>query len=69
MLSPRLSIIFINELEKMLKKWKFRGFSMGIAIEVLILMYADNIVLLGDTVLELQMKINMLEKFISGVWK
>ena len=48
MLSPRLFIIFINELEKMLKKSKFRGISMGNAIEVFLLMYADDIVLLGD---------------------
>ena len=59
MLSPRLFIIFINELEKMLKKSKFRGISVGNAIEVFLLMYADDIVLLGDTVLELQKKINI----------
>ena len=63
MLSPRLFIIFINELEKMLKKSKFRGNSMGNAIEVFLLMYADDIVLLDDTVLELQRKISMLKNF------
>ena len=63
MLSPRLFIIFINELEKMLRKSKFRRISMRNAIEVFLLMYADDIVLLGDTVLELQKKINILEKF------
>ena len=47
----------------MLKKSKFRGISMGNAIEVFLLMYADDIVLLGDTVLELQRKISMLENF------
>ena len=36
---------------------------MGNAVEVFLLMYADDIVLLGDTVLELQKKINILEKF------
>ena len=56
-------IIFINELEKMFKKSKFRGISMGNATEVFLLMYADDIVLLGDTVLELQTKINILKKF------
>ena len=61
--SPRLFIIFINELEKMLKKSKFRGISMGNKTEIFLLMYADDIVLLGDTVLELQKKINILEKF------
>ena len=34
MLRPRLFIIFINELDKMLKRSKFRGISMGNAIEV-----------------------------------
>ena len=63
MLSPRLFIIFINELEKMLKKSKYRGITIGNAIEVFLLMYADDIVLVGDTVLELQRKINILEIF------
>ena len=36
---------------------------MGNATEVFLLMYADDIILLGDTVLELQKNINMLEKF------
>ena len=62
MLSPRLFIIFINELEKMLKRSKFGGISMGNEVEVVLLMYADDIVLLGDTVFELQQKINILEK-------
>ena len=63
MLSPRLFIIFINELEKMLKKSKYRGMTTGNAIEAFLLMYADDIVLVGDTVLELQRKINILEIF------
>ena len=33
MLSPRLFIIFINELEKMLKKSKFREISMGMQLK------------------------------------
>ena len=36
---------------------------MGNAIEVFLLMYADDVVLVGDTVLELQRKINILEIF------
>ena len=36
---------------------------MGNATEVLLLMYADDIVLAGDTVPELQRKINILEIF------
>ena len=62
MLSPRLFITFVNELEKMLKKSKLGGIAMANAIEVFLLLYADDIVLLGDTVLELQKKINILEK-------
>ena len=43
---------------------------MGNAIEVFLLMYADDIVLLGDTVLVLQKKMNILENsVISGIWK
>ena len=36
---------------------------MGNAIEVFLLMYADDIVLVGDTVLELQRKVNISEIF------
>ena len=36
---------------------------MGNAIEVFLLLYADDIVLVADTVLELQRKIRVLEKF------
>ena len=36
---------------------------MGNVVQVVLLMYADDIVLFGDTVLELQKKINILEKF------
>ena len=36
MLSPRLSIIFIKELEIMLKRSEYRGISTGNAIEVFI---------------------------------
>ena len=63
MLSPRLFIIFINELKLMLRQSEFRGISMGNAIEVFLLMYADDIVILGDHVLELQKKIRVLEIF------
>ena len=61
--SPTLFKIFISELEKLLKKSKYRGITMGNAIEVHLLMYADDIVLAGDTVLEFQRKINILEIF------
>ena len=63
MLSTKLFIIFINELELMLKQSEFRGISMGNAIEIFLLMYADDIVSLGDTVMELQRKIRVLEEF------
>ena len=41
---------------------KFRAISMGNAIEIFLLMYVDDIVLLGDTVLELQKNTKALEK-------
>ena len=39
------------------------GNAIEIFIEIFLLMYADDIVILGDTVLELQRKIRVLEKF------
>ena len=65
MLSPRLFIILINELELMLRQSEFGGIniSIGNTIEIFLLMYADDIVLLGDTVLELQRKIRALKEF------
>ena len=63
MLGSRLFIIFINELEIMLKRSEYRGISMGNALEAFLLLYADDIVLVADTVLELQRKVRVLEKF------
>ena len=63
MLSPRFLFIFINELEIMLKRSEHREISMGNAIEVFLLLYGD-IVLVVDKVLELQMNIRVLEKFL-----
>ena len=63
-------IIFINELEKMLERSKLRRTSMENATEVFLAMYADHIVLLGDTTLELQKKkISLKNSVISGAWK
>ena len=56
-------MIFTNELELMPRHSEFRGISIGNAIEIFLLMYADDTVLLGDTVLELQRKIRALEEF------
>ena len=63
LLSPELFILFINELERMLKLSEFRGIHFGEATEVLLLMYADDMVLVGETIIQLQRKINILEKF------
>ena len=63
MLFRRLFIIFISELEFMLRQSEFRGISIGNAIEIFLLMYADDIVLSRDTVLELLRKIRVPEKF------
>ena len=63
MLGSRLFIMFINGLEIMLKRSEYRGISMGNALEAFLLLYADDIVLVADTVLELQRKVRVLEKF------
>ena len=47
----------------MLKRSEYRGISVGNAIEVFLLSYADDIVLVVDTVLKLQRKICVLETF------
>ena len=47
----------------MLKRSEYRGISVGNAIEVFLLSYADDIVLVADTVLKLQRKICVLETF------
>ena len=70
MLSLRLFIIFINELEIMLKRSEYRGISMGNATEVFLLLYVDDIVLVTDTVLELQRKYTFLKNStLNGTWK
>ena len=66
MLSPRLFIIFINELELMLRQSEFRGITMRNVTEIFLLMYVDDIVLLGGTALELQRKIRVLEEFAKN---
>ena len=58
-----LFILFVNELEHMLKLSEFKGIHVWEATEVLLLMYADDIVLVGETVIQLQRKINILEQF------
>ena len=52
MLSLRLFIIFINELERMLRESESRGISMGNAIEIFLLMYADDIVIFTGVAME-----------------
>ena len=49
----------------MLKRSEYRGIFMGNAIEVFLLLYADDIVLMVDAVLELQRKICFLEQFCN----
>ena len=47
----------------MLKLSEFKGIHVWEATEVLLLMYADDIVLVGETIIQLQRKINILEQF------
>ena len=63
LLSPELFILFINELERMLKLSESKGINVWEATEVLLLMYADDIVLIGEAIIQLQRKINILEQF------
>ena len=62
LLSPALFILFITGLERMLKLSEFRGIHIWEATEVLLLMHADDIVLVGETIIQLQRKINILQK-------
>ena len=63
LISPRLFIIFINELEKELKNSNCRGISLASAVGIFLLMYADDIALIADTSVELQRKLKALESF------
>ena len=47
----------------MLKLSEFRGIHIWEATKVLLLMYAGDIVLVGETIIQLQRKINISEKF------
>ena len=47
----------------MLKLSEFKRIHVWEATEVLFLMYADDIVLVGETIIQLQRKINILEQF------
>ena len=62
-LSPRLFIIFINELEKEIKNSYCRGISLASAFGIFLLMYADDIALIADTSVELKRKLKALKSF------
>ena len=63
LISPTLFIIFIKELEKEQKNSDCRGISLASAAEIFLLMYADDIALIADTLVELQRKLKALESF------
>ena len=63
LISPRLFIIFINELEKELKNSNCRGTSLASAVGIFLLMYANDIALIADTSVEIQRKLKALESF------
>ena len=65
LLSPRLFLLFIEQLNLMLQKAETKGLFLIDAPELKVLMYADDVVILGDTVLELQRKIKVLELFCT----
>ena len=63
LISPRLFIIFIKELEKELKNSNCRGISLASAVGIFLLMYAHDVALIADTLVELQRKLKALESF------
>ena len=63
LISPRLFIIFINELEKELKNSNCRGISLASAVGIFLIMYADDIALIAETSSGLQRKLKALESF------
>ena len=65
LISPRLFVIFISELEKELKHSNCRGISLASAVGIFLLMYADDISLIGDTSVELQRKLKALGSFFQ----
>ena len=56
-------MIFSHELELMLKTSEYTEISVGNAIEIFLLFYADGIVLVADIMQEFHGKICVLEKF------
>ena len=66
-LSPMLFCLFINELHEKMKQEGIRGIQLfPDIIEVFILMFADDIALLADTVSGLQKQLNTLESFCEN---
>ena len=63
LVSPRLFIILIKELEKELKNSNCRGSSLASTVGIFLLMYTDDIALIADTSVKLQRKLKALELF------
>lgn len=66
-ISPLLFILFISGLEQHLRDAGFEGSSLGRALEILTLAYADDIVLLADTAQATQKILNALATFCAAL--
>ena len=65
--SPILFLFFIDELEKMFKQNNARGIQLHPdTIQVFLLMFADDLALMADTVGELQRQLNLLSDFCQN---
>jgi hypothetical protein len=65
-LSPILFTLFISDLEELLQQLKVRGIKIDEDVELHILLYADDMVVLCPSKLGLQMKIRRLEKYFTA---
>lgn len=68
-LSPLFFILFMSNLETFLREEGVTGAGLGGSLEILLLAFADDIVILGDTAQDIQRKLNALQKYckINGL--
>ncbi|UYV72120.1 K02A2.6-like [Cordylochernes scorpioides] len=64
-LSPYLFILFLNDLVPLFDKSELPGINLENYGTIHLLLYADDIVILGESKINLQLKINLLEKYLE----
>jgi len=64
-LSPTLFTMYLEEIVKILKESKVDGINL-LLIEIIILLYADDIILMATNQLDLQKQINILKEFFDS---